>query len=194
MSQARVTPAPMTVAEFLRWHEDRDETEQYELEDGVPVLMAPERLEHATAKAWAWRALQDAADSAGLPCQAYVDGPMVPIAADRAYQSDAVMRCGPPLPPDSTLIPDPLVLVEVVSPNSGRQDRVMKLEGYFILPSVRHHLVVLLARRRVIHHRRADAAAVIETRILGEEAEIVLDPPGFALPVAALLPAAPDAA
>jgi len=114
MSQARVTPGHMTVAEFLRWREDCDETERYELEDGVPILMAPERLEHAESKLNAALALRSAAAAPGLPCQAYVDGPLVPIAGDRAYQPDAVMRCGPPLPPDSTLIPDPLVLVEVV--------------------------------------------------------------------------------
>jgi Uma2 family endonuclease len=187
MSEAQAAPRRMTIAEFLRWHEDRDETEHYELEDGVPVLMAPERLEHATAKARAWRVLQDAADAAGLTCQAYVDGPMIPVSEHRAYQPDAVMRCGPPLPPESVLIPDPLVVVEAVSPNTGRQDRVLKLEGYFVVPSVRHYLVVLLERRRVIHHRRATIDAVIETRILAEDGMIALDPPGLALPVAALL-------
>ena len=181
----------MTIAEFLRWHEDRDETEHYELEDGVPVLMAPERLEHAAAKFRAGRVLQDAADAAGHACQAYVDGPMIPVSDHRAYQPDAVMRCGPPLPPESMLIPDPLVVVEVVSPNTGRQDRVLKLEGYFAVPSLRHYLVVLLERRRVIHHRRTSPDAVIETRILAEEAGIALDPPGLALPVAALLGPSP---
>ena len=187
MSEVQATPPRMTVAEFLRWHGERDETEHYELEDGVPVLMAPERLEHAAAKFRATRALQDAADAAGLTCQAYVDGPMVPVAADRAYQPDAVMRCGPPLPPDAMLIPDPLLVVEVVSPSSGRQDRVLKLEGYFTLPSLRQYLVVLLERRRVIHHRRPAEEAVIETRILAEDGVIALDPPGLTLPVAALL-------
>jgi Uma2 family endonuclease len=188
MSQAHATPGRMTIAEFLRWHADRGETEHYELEDGAPVLMAPERLEHAEAKARAWVALRDSAAAAGLTCRAYVDGPMIPISDHRAYQPDAVLRCGPPLPPDSMLIPDPLVLVEVVSPNTGRQDRVLKLEGYFVVSSVRHYLVVLLERRRVIHHRRATADSVIETRILGEEDRIALEPPGLVLPVPALLP------
>lgn len=192
MSHAHAAPGRMTIAEFLRWHEDRDETEHYELEDGVPVLMAPERLEHAAAKFRAGRALQDAADAAGHTCQAYVNGPMIPVSDHRAYQPDAVMRCGPPLPPESMLIPDPLVVVEVVSPNTGRQDRVLKLEGYFAVPSLRHYLVVLLERRRVIHHRRVAPDTVIETRILSEDAAITLDPPGaLALPVAALLGPAP---
>jgi Uma2 family endonuclease len=188
MSEARdALPRAMTIAEFLRWHEDQPETEHYELEDGQPILMSPERVQHAEAKALAWLALREAAAAAGLTCQAYVDGPMVPIGERRAYQPDVVLRCGPPLPPDTVLIPDPLVMVEVVSPSSGRQDRQMKLEGYCTRPALRHYLVVLLARRRVIHHRRATEDAVIETRFLASGV-IALDPPGMAVPVEALFP------
>lgn len=187
MSQAQAAPPRMTVAEFLRWHAERSETEHYELESGVPVLMAPERLAHAAAKLRAARLLQDAADAAGLTCQAYVDGPMIAVAEDRAFQPDAVMRCGPPLPGDTVLIPDPLVVVEVASPSTSRLDEGVKLEGYFAMPSLRHYLIVVLDRRRVIHHRRPAQDAMIETRILAGDDMIALDPPGLALPVAALL-------
>ena len=187
MSQAQAAPPRMTVAAFLRWYEERPETERYELEFGVPVLMAPERLGHAAAKARAARLLQDAADAAGLTCQAYVDGPLVRVAEDRAFQPDAVMRCGPPLPGDTVLIPDPLVVVEIGSPSTAHLDFGMKFDGYLSMPSLRHYLIVMLDRRRVIHHRRPAPDAVIETRILAEDATIALDPPGLTLPVAALL-------
>lgn len=187
MSQAQAAPPRMTVAAFLRWHAERPETERYELEFGVPVLMAPERLEHAAAKAHGWLALRQAIEAAGLTCQAYIDGPMVRVAEDRAFQPDVIMRCGPPLPGDTVLIPDPLVVVEIGSPSTARLDFGMKFDGYLSMPSLRHYLIVMLDRRRVIHHRRPAPDAVIETRILAEDATIALDPPGLALPVAALL-------
>jgi Uma2 family endonuclease len=177
----------MTVEAFLRWYAEQPETERYELEFGTPVLMAPERLEHAAAKAHAWMALRHAADAAGLTCQAYVDGPLVRVAEDRAFQPDVVMRCGPPLPGDTVLIPDPMVVVEIGSPSTARLDFGMKFDGYLSMPSLRHYLIVMLDRRRVIHHRRPTPDAMIESRILTADAMIALEPPGIALPAAALL-------
>lgn len=187
MSHAAAQPpeGPMTVEEFLRWHETVPETEHYELEGGRPVAMAPERAVHAQAKAAAWLALREAVR--GLPCQAYVDGLLVPIGQGRAYQPDALLRCGPPLPPEAQTAEDPVVVVEVASPSSTGADLHRKLQGYFRVPSVAHYLVVLTEERRVIHHRRAAPDAVIETRILAEGA-IALDPPGISVAVEALLP------
>jgi Uma2 family endonuclease len=186
MSEPAVTRSRMSVAEFLRWHEDQPETERYELEQGQPVLMAPERWEHSQAKLRIARALADAAAAAGLDCDAFIDGPMVQVADDRSYQPDAGLRCGPPLPPDTFLVPDPLVLVEVVSPSSERQDRLNTFEGHFRVDSLRHYIIVHLGLRRVIHHRCPAPGAIIETRILAES-PVVLDPPGLTLSVATLL-------
>jgi Uma2 family endonuclease len=52
------------------------------------------------------------------------------------------MHCGPRLPGEATTVADPLVLVEVLSPDSGTTDRATKLRAYFKLPSVQHYLIV----------------------------------------------------
>jgi Uma2 family endonuclease len=176
----------MTVDKFLLWHQEQPDDAQYELVDGRPVMMAPERLVHAEAKGRAYRALGDA--SRHLGCRAYVDGPQVAFAAENTFQPDALLRCGPPLSGDTLLVPDPLVVVEVVSPSSAKIDRVKKLEGYFAVASVRHYLVVMTDTRRVIHFRRDGAEGPIATVLLGEGETLRLDPPGIALAVADLLP------
>jgi Uma2 family endonuclease len=62
----------MTREEYLAWVQGRPG--RYERVHGVVVSMAPERSEHALAKANAWNALRQAIRAAGVPCIAYPDG------------------------------------------------------------------------------------------------------------------------
>jgi Uma2 family endonuclease len=71
------------------------------------------------------------------------------------FELNAVLRCGPRLPGDETKVVDPLVLVEVLSPDSGTRDRATKLRAYFKLPSVQHYLIVWPDEQRVVRHSRA---------------------------------------
>ena len=63
-------------------------------------------------------------------------------------------------------IPNPVVVVEVLSPSTAADDQGVKLDGYFSLPSVQHYLIVDPDRRVMIHHKRRPDA--IETRIFRE--------------------------
>ena len=109
------------------------------------------------------------------------DGATVSIDEHTVHEPDVLVRCGPPLPGDAIEVPDPLVVVEVVSPSSLGIDTSTKLARYFSLPSVRHYLIVDTNSRVVIHYRRDDSGA-IAVRIVGEGA-LVLDPPGLAIEV-----------
>ena len=80
-------------------------------------------------------------------------------------------------------IPNPVIVVEVLSPSTAADDHGLKLDGYFSLPSVEHYLILDADRRVMIHHKRGQAGA-IETRILRDGA-VRLDPPGFEAEVAA---------
>jgi Uma2 family endonuclease len=102
------------------------------------------------------------------------------------YEPDASLRCGPKLPEDDIELPDPVIVVEVLSPSTRAQDSGAKLEAYFRLPSVRHYLIVNTATRTVIHHARGgpDSNGAIVTRIHGSKdagGELRLDPPGLVL-------------
>lgn len=177
-------PRFLTVDEFLIWAQGQPG--RYELEAGEVVAMAPERIRHAEVKAAVWSALRDAIRAGGLPCRALPDGVTVRLSDQTAYEPDALVYCGPRLPPDAIEASDPVIVVEVVSPSSGANDTGARLAGYFTVPSLRHYLIVDPVRVLVIHHARADAAR-IDTRILRPGETLRLDPPGLVLDVAEML-------
>ena len=166
----------MSREEYRGWASDRS-TGRYERVDGRVVAMAPERASHADVKAGAWLALRRTVEAAALPCHVYPDGMTVEV-GESDYEPDAVLRCGPPLPGDAIAVPDPLVIVEVLSPGARGTDLTRKLADYFLIPSLQHYLIIWADRRRAIHHRRR--ADGIDTRIL-PAGEIRLDPPGLAI-------------
>ena len=165
----------MTVDEFLPWAEGKEG--RWELHDGVPVMMSPERLAHVRTKARAARALDDALRLAGLPCEAIADGLTVKVDSGATYEPDASVVCGPRRSDETIVVTDPIIVVEVLSPSTAAVDHGRKLSGYFSLPSVQHYLILDPERRVAIHHKRG-ASEAIETRVL-TDGVARLDPPGF---------------
>jgi Uma2 family endonuclease len=176
--------AKMTVSEFLSWAASQQRG-RYELVDGEIVAMAPERARHNLTKLAVARALGDAVAAAGLPCTVFTDGVAVAINDDTAREPDASVQCDAAVDLDSMVIRAPLIVVEVVSPSSERDDADVKLVEYFSVPSIRHYLIVYSEKRVVVHHRR-DTGGDIATRIL-HDGLVTLDPPGVMVGVAALL-------
>lgn len=177
----------MDVDTFIAWALRQPGTTRYELFAGEVLAMAPERVIDAECKFLACQALTEAMRKAGLGCKAYVDGPLVRIDRDTAYQPDALMRCGAPIDPHAIEVSDPVIVVEVASPSTAALDEGEKFAGYFSLPSVRHYLRAIPAQRVLIHHGRATAGGPIGSAIL-RDGVVVLDPPGLAVPVAAFFP------
>jgi Uma2 family endonuclease len=171
----------MDVDGFLAWAEGRGG--RWELRDGQPVLMSPERALHALTKYAAQESLKSAIQKAGLPCRMFPDGMTVRITTRSAFEPDALVVCPPPTDLNTMEIPNPLIVVEVLSPSTAADDNGVKLDGYFSLDSVSHYLILDADRRVMIHHRRGQAGA-IETRVL-REGVVSLDPPGFEAEVAA---------
>jgi len=169
----------MTRTEYRGWSEQQSRG-RFERIDGVVVAMAPERVEHNDRKMLAWLSLRRAVREAGVPCHVNGDGMTVEI-GDSDYEPDALLYCGERLPPGSTTVPSPLVIVEVLSPTTSTTDRAWKLREYFRLPSVRHYLIVWADRRQIVHHRRDDDGAITMAALTS--GEIVLDPPGIAITV-----------
>ena len=175
----------MDVDAFLVWGEGRDG--RWELRDGQPVMMSPERAAHALTKFAAQKALEGGIVRAGLPCRVFPDGMTVRIAARTAFEPDALVVCPPPTDLNTMEIPNPVIVVEVLSPSTAADDHGVKLDGYFSLASVDHYLILDADRRVMIHHKRGQAGA-IETRILRDGA-VRFDPPGFEGEVAAFFAA-----
>ena len=178
-----LVPSPrLTVDQFLAWLDEGPEGARYELVAGEVVAMAPERAAHARIKAAVWLALREGIQSSNLACEALPDGMTVKVDEHTAYEPDALVHCGPPLPDDALIVPEPVIVVEVLSPTTKAHDAGAKLAGYFRLPSVRHYLLVRTEQPTVIHHRR-DEDGAIATRIVTAGA-LALDPPGLTLELA----------
>ncbi|MBV9758413.1 MAG: Uma2 family endonuclease [Alphaproteobacteria bacterium] len=164
-------------AEYHEWL-DQQPKGRFERVAGEPVAMAPERWIHAKLKAQVWEIFKRELRRRNLPCEAAPDGMTVEIGDDTDYEPDALINCGPPIPLDAIAAPNPVVIVEVLSPGTRALDTGGKLADYFKVASVEHYLVVRPVQRDVIHHRREGDR--IETRIVHAGA-IDLDPPGIAL-------------
>ena len=175
----------MTVPEFLAWAIAQPRG-RYELVQGEVVAMAPERARHNLVKLAVARALQDAVSCAGLPCTVFTDGMTVVIDQHTAREPDAAVQCGVAIDPNSMTLDAPLIVVEIVSPSSERDDTGRKLVEYFSVPSIRHYLIIHADKKVVVHHARGQAGE-IATRIL-TAGDVDLTPPGLSVPVLELLP------
>ena len=182
----------MTVAEFLPWAEAAQARGEprYELVDGVPVAMSPERSVHGQTKLAVAIALLAAVRRAQLPCHVQPDGATVVAGNHKAYGPDALVYCGAPLPDDATVTPNPVIIVEVISPSTGHIDKGDKLEAYFSIASLHHYLLVYPDRHLVVHHQRT-AGEKLATQLV-HEGDLLLDPPGLTVPVTELFEVPPQ--
>jgi Uma2 family endonuclease len=175
----------MSAEEFFAWADDQ--TGRWQLVEGVPSLMAPERAVHALTKFAAQKTLAAAIDRAGIPCQMFPDGMTVRADQRNAFEPDALINCGARVPASAVEVASPVVVVEVLSPSTAAQDHGAKLTGYFSIPSVAHYLILDPERRVLIHHKRGQGD-IIEARILSDGL-LRLDPPGLEAPVAEMFAA-----
>lgn len=98
-------PHSMTVDEYLAWAEGRQG--RFELHAGSVYAMSPERARHGEIKFGVQAALLAAIRRAGLPCHMLPDGITVRVGDTTAYEPDALVYCGPKLPPDTLEVPAP---------------------------------------------------------------------------------------
>ena len=80
----------MTVDEFLAWAEGQEG--RWELLNGVPYRMAPERTGHIEVKYAVYLALRQAIRKAGLSCHVLGDG--AGVSALARFDKDVLMQTG----------------------------------------------------------------------------------------------------
>jgi Uma2 family endonuclease len=177
----------MTVAAFLEWATRRPEGERWELIEGQPVptrgptpahAMAAETVTHARIKRRIDHALTAALAKGDHRCEVFVSGPKVQIDADTAFEPDVVVSCVEI--PEGLLVPEPLIVVEVLSTSTRDRDFTIKLAGYASLTSVVHYLLVETRRRLIVHHHRAVGEPEFRTSI-ARSGILRLEPPGLDL-------------
>ena len=164
----------MTADEFLPWAEAQEG--RRELQDGALVSISPERLLHTETKGQVYSVLRAALARAGAPREFLPSGAAVRINENKVFDLDALVYRRPRLAPDAIEVPEPVIVVEILSPATAARDHGVKFTGYFSLRSLVHYLILDPDRRVLIHHRRGQGD-VIETRIL-TDGVVRLDPPG----------------
>jgi Uma2 family endonuclease len=170
----------ITVDEFLAWAQGQ-ERGRFELVGGEIFMQQPERAAHWETKAAIWAALRDAIKRAGLNCYAVPDGATVRIADDTAFEPDALVYCGERVSKNALEVPDPIIIIEVLSASTATQDMGYKRRGYFSVPSVQHYLIADPERRLVLHYAREGGQEQLP-RIVSEGL-LSLDPPGLDLKI-----------
>jgi Uma2 family endonuclease len=169
----------MSLAAFLEWDDGTDT--RYELIDGRPVAMAPPIEAHGTIVANLARHIGNRLQS---PCRVVVEAGIIP--ADRAdtwYQADLVVTCAP-AERGARAIPEPRLIVEVLSPSTAAHDRGVKLADYRRLATVEQILMVASEDRHVEVWRRAEDGWRVQDLIGDAAIALALD--GQPLPLAAI--------
>lgn len=136
----------MTVEEFLDWHDGTDI--RHMLIDGVIVAMAPPSQRHSTIAVNVALAIRSRIKP---PCRVLSEAGLK-LADDTCAQADVAMTCEPPEP--ARLIEAPVLLVEVLSPSTRKDDLGIKVPAYKELPTVREIWAVDSERRTVRLTRR----------------------------------------
>lgn len=147
---------PRTVAEFEAWN--AAQPERWEFIAGVPVMMAPSSLPHTIIKTNIVRHLGNKLVGSG--CRAYADGAEVK-APNLSAIPDVVVACGA-IDLSTPTIAAPVLIVEVLSPWSERDDTGRKWHGYCLIQAVRHYLLVAQDSRFAMLHTRTGPASFEE--------------------------------
>ena len=147
---------PVTIEAFDLFVEARADTVQFELVEGVIVMMTNPTETHEQIAANIGAPLKLAMDVRN--CRTYQGGMRVqrsddPRETDKT-RPDVVVRCGQA--GRGNYITDPLIIVEVLSPSTIDVDRGAKLDFYKSLPTVRHIALVYQDQMRVEHYRRSE--------------------------------------
>jgi Uma2 family endonuclease len=148
---AKARPHPWTVEDFLAF--EAEEAERYEFVDGIVRMMTRGSAAHSAIKGNMFAELRNALRSE--PCRVDVDDLKVVTAAAVMYP-DVLVTCRP-LAPDDDRLPDPTVVVEVLSPTTETHDRIRKWREYQTIASLQHFVLVAQNERRVEVYSRTEA-------------------------------------
>jgi Uma2 family endonuclease len=176
---ADVAEKLMTVAEFLNCDDGTDT--RYELIDGRPVAMAPASPNHSIIASKIAGALES-----GLkhPCYASVEAGVVrPDRNDAFYEADIVVSCSPSQRGMAT-VPNPVVIIEVLSSSTIEHDRGRKAYDYSQIDSVQEIVLVSSEQRHVVIWRRRGSKWEVE-HLIGD-AVLGLELVRLAIPFAAI--------
>ncbi|MDX6752595.1 Uma2 family endonuclease [Geminicoccaceae bacterium 1502E] len=167
------------VDDFLDWVHGQEE--RFEFVDGRLLAMGGGSRAHNDIQVNLIGELRSRLP--GGPCR--VNGPdlLVRTAERRGRFPDASVTCEEE--PERWIL-RPLILFEILSPDTEARDRGQKWLEYQALPSLRHYVLIAQDRSRVEHFRRMEAGGWHYLELEGAATQLRLDPPGLELRLADL--------
>jgi len=149
MARRQAKQPRMTFDEFLNW-ERRQET-KHEFLDGVAVAMAGGTEAHNIIQGNLFAI--SLSKLRGGPCRPFPSDMLVRTGTAKGRYPDATIDCGP-RNPANIVAPNPVVVFEVLSPDTQREDRTLKLADYNATASIAHYVLVEPTEPLVhIYHR-----------------------------------------
>ncbi len=170
---------PWTQARFFAWAQTQDV--RYEFNGVQPVAMTGGNAGHAAIGINLQTALRDRLR--GSACRAL--GPDAGVETiDKAVRyPDALVTCANFALTDHT-IPGVVVVFEVVSPGSGRIDRIVKTREYAAVPSIRRYVIVESTSIGLTVHERSHGDDPWITNVLTKDDTLRMPEIEIEIPVA----------
>ena len=178
MSATTKLPLRMSVQDFLSW--EPGDGQRYELVDGLPRAMAPAGTIHAFLQNELGSVLRNHLRSERPQCEVLANPGVIPrlLSAHNVRVPDLGVTCAPLLPGQATL-PDPVLLIEILSP-SNQVDTWSNVWAYTSIPSVQEIVVLHSTRVGVeVLRRAANGAWPERTEEVLPDGELVLASLGF---------------
>lgn len=127
----------MTLQQFLAWEERQ--VLRYEFDGVRPMAMTGGTFGNDAIQLNLTRALSTRLR--GTPCRAHGNSLKIEVMGRIRYP-DAFVTCGPAPAANSTVVIDPVVIFEVLSPGSAQTDRFTKNREYAATPSVQRYVML----------------------------------------------------
>ena len=128
---------PMTLAEFLEWEERQPM--RYEFDGVGPVAMTGGTYGHSTIQGNLATAL--GGRLRGKRCRFHGSDLKFQVAEGHVRYPDGMVLCSP-VDRTATVVYDPVVVFEVLSPSTASDDRIVKAREYQATPSVQRYVML----------------------------------------------------
>jgi Uma2 family endonuclease len=172
-------PKPWSQEQFFSWAE-RQET-RYEFDGLQPVAMTGGNVGHSRVIRGLHRSLD--ARLRGGPCEPLGPDAGIETANKAVRYPDALVTCSKAEGADR-LVPGVVVVFEVLSPSSGRVDRIVKVREYAAVPSIRRYVIVESSGVGLMVLDRQSPNEVWKTTVLTGEDILRMPEIGIEIPVA----------
>jgi len=182
----RATVPPMNVAlhkpwtqeQFFSWAQTQDG--RYEFDGFQPVAMTGGNAGHSRVTRNLNFALQ--ARLRGGPCEPLGPDAGVETVNKAVRYPDALVTCSKFENADH-VIPGVVIVFEVLSPTSGRVDRIVKVREYAVVPSIRRYVILESSSIGLTVMERSGPDQVWQTTVLTQDDTLRMPEIGTEIPV-----------